>query len=313
MAFRFLVTGALGHIGSSLIRYLPECFPSSEIVMLDDLSTQRYASLFHLPQKGCYRFIEARVQDASLKDIIKNVDVVFHLAALTDAAGTAGEPDRVWHNNMGATKALINACLAWDKVMIFPSSTSVYGSQSQKVDETCNDLVPQSPYAQCKIEEEGMMHKAFAQGLKGTICRLGTIYGFSPGMRFHTAVNKFCWQAVMGQEITVWKTAFDQRRPYLDVQDAVKGLCHIVQHTLFDGMIYNLVTHNHTVRDVVETIRQHVPSLKVAFVTNRIMNQLSYDVSHARFQETGFTFSGNLNQGIQDTIHALINANRFIA
>ena len=55
------------------------------------------------------------------------------------------------------------------------------------------------------------------KGLKGVSCRFGTIFGASPGMRFHTAVNKFCWQAVMGQPITVWSTAYDQKRPYLEV------------------------------------------------------------------------------------------------
>ena len=34
-------------------------------------------------------------------------------------------------------------------------------------------------------------------------------------MRFHTAVNKSCWQAVMGQPLTVWETAYGQKRTYL--------------------------------------------------------------------------------------------------
>jgi nucleoside-diphosphate-sugar epimerase len=42
---KIVVTGALGHIGSRLIRALPDAFPDAEIVLLDDLSTQRYCSL----------------------------------------------------------------------------------------------------------------------------------------------------------------------------------------------------------------------------------------------------------------------------
>ncbi len=43
---KFVITGALGHIGSQLIRELPKMFPNAEIVMIDNLSTQRYCSFF---------------------------------------------------------------------------------------------------------------------------------------------------------------------------------------------------------------------------------------------------------------------------
>ena len=63
-------------------------------------------------------------------------------------------------------------------------------------------------------------------GLRFITCRFGTIFGTSIGMRFHTAVNKFCWQAVIGQPITVWRTALHQYRPYLDLKDAVKAIVY---------------------------------------------------------------------------------------
>ena len=46
---KIIVTGALGHIGSKLIRDLPLYFKNSEIVMIDNFTTQRYTSLFNLP------------------------------------------------------------------------------------------------------------------------------------------------------------------------------------------------------------------------------------------------------------------------
>ena len=47
---KIVVTGALGHIGSALIRQLPLHFPAAEIVMLDNMMTQRYASLSIFPR-----------------------------------------------------------------------------------------------------------------------------------------------------------------------------------------------------------------------------------------------------------------------
>jgi nucleoside-diphosphate-sugar epimerase len=129
-------------------------------------------------------------------------------------------------------------------------------------------------------------------------------------MRFHTAVNKFCWQSVMGTPVTVWRTAYDQKRPYLDLVDAARAIAFIIEKDLFDGRIYNVLTLNAAVRDIVDTIRGFVPALEVGFVDSPIMNQLSYEVSSERIRQKGFTFYGDLKRGIGDTIALLRNANR---
>jgi hypothetical protein len=66
---------------------------------------------------------------------------------------------------------------------------------------------------------------------------------------------------------------------------------------------------NATVRQVVNAIRVHVPSLEVRFVDNQIMNQLSYEVLNARFAKEGFKGSGSLEEGIADSVRLLRNAN----
>src|SRR5216684_3694514 len=108
---RIVVTGALGHIGSRLIRELPIEFPGAEIVMMDNLSTQRYASLFHLPSQGRYRFIENDILEADLTEIFSGSDVVIHLAAITDAAGSADIPDRLEKINLLGTERVAYACI----------------------------------------------------------------------------------------------------------------------------------------------------------------------------------------------------------
>lgn len=308
---KILITGALGHIGSYVIRNLPETVNSKiEFTLIDDLSTQRFCSLFNLPNSAKYQFIEKRVQDLDLDSVIADQKFIIHLAATTDAAGTANRPDLIYSNNLEVTKKIADACLSNGVPLLFPSSTSVYGSQGSLVNEDCTELAPQSPYADSKIKEEQYLLELFKKGLKGLICRFGTIYGTSPGMRFHTAVNKFCWQAVMGQPLTVWETALDQKRPYLGLTDAGAAVSWIIKNNIIDGRIYNIVSGNHTVRDVVEEIKKDRPDTMIKLVQHQIMNQLSYEVCSERFKATGFKFSGKLSDGVSATIKLLQQSNQ---
>ena len=276
--------------------------------MVDNLMTQRYCSLFNLPKEGNYRFIEADITQLDLPLVLEGVDVVVHLAAITDAAGSFDRAEQVEQNNFNATKRLAGACAEMSVRLIMLSSTSVYGTQKDLVDENCTEeeLKPQSPYAITKLKEERLVQQLVKEkGLRAGICRFGTIFGASPGMRFHTAVNKFCWQAAMGQSITVWSTAYDQKRPYLELGDACRAIAHIIRGELFNGLIYNVLTKNATVREVVDAIRTFVPALEVQFVDNKIMNQLSYEVSDERFRKTGFKSAGSLLDSIREEIHLL--------
>ena len=309
---KIVVTGAIGHIGSYIIRDLGVFFPDANIVMIDNMMTQRFPSLFNLPHQVNYQFVEGDVSQMNLKPLFIGANVVIHLAAITDAAGSIDRAEELEANNFQSTLNVSKACLEANASLIALSSTSVYGTQNDQVDENCSEseLQPQSPYAHTKLREEELVRDlTLNKGLRAIHCRLGTIFGASPGMRFHTAVNKFCWQAVMNQPITVWSTAFDQKRPYLDLNDASKAIEFIIKNNIFDGQIYNILTTNSTVREVVNTIKLYVPRLEIEFVDNRIMNQLSYEVLSSRFESKGFVFSGNLRRGIKETIDLLKNSN----
>jgi len=309
---RVIVSGALGHIGSRLIRELPVIFPGLEVVMIDSMLTNRYASLFNLPTEGRYRFLEMNVLNADLISVIDGADVVIHLAAITDAAGSFNNKEQVETNNFNATARVAEACASLGCPMIHMSSTSVYGTHKNMVDECCqpDDLKPQSPYAETKLKEEDYLFElGRSKGLKFIVCRFGTICGISPDMRFHTAVNKFCWQAVMGQPLTVWTTALHQKRPYLSLHDAMKAYQFIIQGGLYDNKIYNVLTDNLTVNDIVQNISTHIPQVSIMYVDNEIMNQLSYEVSNQRFMDHGFRYSGSIARDIEETIALLGNCN----
>jgi len=309
---KIIVTGAIGHIGSYIIRDLGVFFPKSEILMIDNMMTQRFPSLFNLPSSANYTFIEGDVSQINLNSLFLGANVVIHLAAITDAAGSVDKAEELEANNFQSTLRVAEACIEADVSLIALSSTSVYGTQNDKVDENCSEseLQPQSPYATTKLKEEELISNLSKEkGLKAIHCRFGTIFGASQGMRFHTAVNKFCWQAVMNQPISVWTTAYDQKRPYLDLLDASRAIAFIIKNNIFDGQIYNVLTSNATVRQVVDTIKEFVPNLEIEFVDNRIMNQLSYEVLCERFKSKGFVFSGNMRRGIKETIDLLKQSN----
>ena len=309
MKRRILITGALGHIGSKLIRTLPtsvEC----EIIMMDDMLTQRYGSLFELPKQYKYTFIEGDILKCNLNELFKGVTHVIHLAAITTAAGSFNNQQEVENVNFIGTNRVIDACIANKCKLIFLSTTSIYATKSKVVDENCSldELNPQSPYAESKYKSELKLNE-YKNKLDFVILRLGTIFGSSIGMRFHTAVNKFCWQAVMRLPLTVWRTAYEQKRPYLDLDDAVRSIAFILEKNLFDHQVYNVVTENYTVEEIVKTIEVYVKAVKVSFVESDIMNQLSFDVSNEKFKKTGFIFRGNKNMSIAKTVSMLETSN----
>jgi UDP-glucose 4-epimerase len=303
---RVVITGALGHIGSRLIRELPHAWPGIEIVMLDNLATERYGSLFNLPPSGRYEFLEADVLEADLARVFAGADAVIHLAALTNVARTdlRAQMQRV---NVEGTERVARACLASGAALLFPSTTSVYGVHGV-ASEDCpgSELRPQSPYAEWKLQSENFLRSLSGHdGLRLAVFRMGTIFGPSVGMRFHTAVNQFCWRAVARQPLEVWLTASHQFRPYLDLSDAVRAMIFVLRQRQFDGRVYNVLTVNATVTDVVEVLSTFVPELQITYVESPLMNTLSYCVDGSRLVHLGFEFSGGLERGIGDTVAML--------
>ena len=290
-----VITGALGHVGSKLLLDLEH----DEIVMIDNFTTQAYPSLFYLPKKK-YKFIKGDIAQLDLFSIFKGAEAVIHLAAIADPENSHEQRELVHRVNVDGARLVAEACIKANVPMIFASTTSVYGVQEDEVDETCDHLKPQTPYADSKIEAEKML--AQMSGLRFIICRFGTVFGPSRGMRFHTAVNRFCFQAAIGQPITVWSTALNQNRPYLDLDDMVRAIQHIIENNLYTNEIYNLVTINTTVGHIIEIIKKSIPNLSINYVDSPIMSQLSYTISNKKFTDTGFDFKGNIEKGVTETL-----------
>lgn len=305
------MTGALGHIGSALIRHPKLRAGVDKITMVDNLQTQRYASLFNLPKDTNYKFIEGDVVAVVNDQILRDVDAVIHLAGTVDPVKNFLQPQNLKENNLRITRHLASLCSSNDVPIIFASSTSVYTSKDSVVDEHSLDLKPTGAYAQCKLEEESIFLETCKQS-KFVIFRFGTIFGPSPGMRFQTAVSKFCWQSACGIPIEIWRTALDQVRPYLAISDCSILLARTVNDDFYPNCVINAATCNVTVQDVLDCIRAQNLSPVITLTESPAMNNLSYAVSTSLAESFGFSFSSSLSAGVTQTLHLIrgITSNR---
>lgn len=301
---KILVTGALGHIGSRLIRELANRKDIELIRVLDNLSTQRYCSLFNLPESVKYEFIEGDIRDDSMLDkAMKDIYLVIHLAAITDAPSTVSNPEMTMQVNFEGTKKVIAAAKrAGVRKFIFPSTTSVYGRTEGLVDEEYTGCKPATPYAESKLQCEREVISAYEKDRFDTfVLRLGTIFGTSIGMRFHTAVNKFCYLAAMGRPLTIWDSAIDQKRPYLGLGDAIRAI-NFIEDEGVPGQLYNVVSYNHTVKQIVSVIEKFAKNVKIEITNAPILNQESYEVSNKKITSLGFVFSDDLETSVKETL-----------
>jgi len=295
------ITGALGHIGSCLIRNQQLRGMASEILLFDDVSTQRYHSWFNLPRSPQYTLIEGDLRETVTAHALRSCDVVVHLAANTQSAASTIDPLTV-SKNLELTRHVAERCLPTKIPLIFASTTSVYGSHDGVVDENVVIQPPSSPYATMKLEEESFLLDCYQAGLPITITRFGTIFGVSPGMQFHTAVNKFCWQAATRSSLNVWSTALNQSRPYLHVADAAASLCHTIMLGSKRPKVVNIVGENATVRQVLMCIKRVIGEIEINVEMHPAMGNTSYVVATHLARSYGYLISRSLQDGIEETM-----------
>lgn len=290
---RICITGCAGHIGSALLNALPDEY---DILAIDNMSSNHHAVLFKKNLRRPIHFVQADILDADLPALFSGQDVVIHLAAITDAAHSHIRKEEVETVNYIGTQKVADACIKAGCKLIFPSTTSIYGKSDGVVDETCKELRPQTPYAWSKLNAENYLCQSLLREF--IILRMGTIYGMTMGGRVHTFVNQACWNAAISKSIEVWSTALNQQRPYTWIEDAMSAFRHVIDCNLFNREIYNVVTGNHTVNEIVSLIKIHRPNLSVRMVDSELQNQLSYTVSADKFIKTGWTPRGNMSIGI---------------
>ena len=304
---KLIITGACGHIGSYVAERMHLIPKIKETILIDSLESNRHCSLFNISSKNNLSFFQIDISKKKSLDNFKDADYLIHCASMTNAEKSFGKEKEMYKNNLDCMNNVVNFCKKNKVKLIHLSSTSVYGKQGDLVDEKCEKkyLKPQSPYAKIKLIEENILKKT--KKIRFNTFRFGTIAGYSKGIRFHTAVNKFCLNAALNQDITVYKTALNQYRPYLSLRDAFKVFKFTIEKDLFNNGIYNALSENCTVNQILQKIKKFKKKIKVKFVYSEIMNQLSYHVDKRKLNNEGLYLKNKIINDVEDTMKLLEN------
>jgi UDP-glucose 4-epimerase len=299
---KILITGGLGHIGSYILENINKLKHVNHIYIIDDLSTSRYCSIFNLPKtKKKIYFIQKDLSAKNSLTNFKKVDVVINLASLTDAAGSIKVKNKIWKNNIGIFENVIKYCISRSAKLMHISTTSVYGEQKGLVDENCKKMKPKSPYASIKLKEESILNKN-RNKIDYVTYRFGTISGVSKGMRFHTAVNKFSFNAVLGLHLPVWKSMMNKPRPYLSLRDAFKVIKFTLEKNFFNNEIFNIISEHLTVKQIINLLKKYGKKIKVHNVQSQLINQFSYKISNNKFSKRAFILKSLIKDDIKSTL-----------
>ena len=303
-----LITGCCGHIGSYMAENIYKIKKVKKTFLVDNLKSNRFSSLFNSKKKNKLKFFLLDLNNPKSLDNFKNIDVLIHCASMTNAEKSFGKEKIMYKNNLNCLNTVVNFCKKNNTKLIHLSSTSVYGKQTEIVDEKCEKkyLKPQSPYAKIKLIEEKIL-KDNESKIKYNTFRFGTIAGVSSGIRFHTAVNKFCFNASINQPIEVYKTALNQYRPYLSLSDAFRVFKFCIEENFFRNDIYNVLSGNFTVGQIIKMIKKYKKNIKIKLVNASIMNQLSYHVDGSKLTKEGLKLYGDIKNDIKNTIKLLSN------
>jgi UDP-glucose 4-epimerase len=301
-----LVAGGAGYLGSALIRRLPrtDAFRGETIRIFDNMLRERYASLWDLPAKAHYEFLEGDVRNGKdVRRALADVDIVFSLTDITSELTSPERTELLWDTNVtGVLNLYDESVRAGVTKFVYTSTCAVYGPAEGIVNETaaCH---PVSAYGESKLAAETAMHaKSAESGLDWTSLRLGTVYGWSTGMRFDTIINRFVYLATQGRPLNFDGRSLQAKRPYVAVADAMIAYAIAATSNAARGQILNVVGETATTEKIVEAIRAVVPRVRVATAESNSLDGHSYEVDGSRIAAMGFQPKVSVRVGVAELL-----------
>lgn len=268
---RLLITGGAGYIGTKLTKVLLTQEVIEEIVIYDNLSKGHNNFFLGENFQNGYKLkaIEGEILDSrQLKKCLHGVDLVVHLAAKVITPFANADSHFYEQVNHWGTAEVVYAVEESDvQKFIYLSSTSIYGENTEPVDE----LTEPNPHTFYGISKKrGEDHTGrLSQKINSIVLRAGNVYGFSKSMRFDAVINRFMFDANFANRIQIFGTG-KQSRAFIHVDYLVDSLTKSILQEVPSG-IYNLVDKNLQIFEVVDVLKKIYPNLELLF-SNQHMN-----------------------------------------
>ncbi|HEY4439527.1 MAG TPA: NAD-dependent epimerase/dehydratase family protein, partial [Candidatus Elarobacter sp.] len=247
---RVLVTGGGGYIGLELVRQLLE--RGDDVRVVDrfffgegPLQTLADAS------EGRLTYVKGDVRDLD-DSWLDGVDGVSHLAGLSNDPTAEYNPAANWEMNAVATERLAEACRRRGVArFVFGSSASLYDGIGPGMFDEQTEVRPRGAYSVSKKYGEEALLRLAGADFAPVILRQGTVYGWSPRMRFDLVVNTFLKDAATAGKLFLHGGGW-QWRPLVDVSDVARAHVACLNAPLgtVGGEIYNVMQENYQVRQL---------------------------------------------------------------
>jgi UDP-glucose 4-epimerase len=300
---RVLVTGGAGFIGSHLVNVLVKT--GYEVVVFDNFSTGRMENVEACLNEANFSIVNGDVRDrGAVNEALKEVEAVFHLAAITSVPYSIKYPRVTREVNVGGTRNLLEACVDNDVERFnFVSTCAVYGEAEYLPIDEKHPTRPVSPYAESKLEAENLC-LAFQKkyGLNAVVFRLFNVYGSR--MRedqYGTVIIRFIKRLMDGKPPIIYGDG-EQTRDFVHAADTVNALMLALNNKAAAGETFNIgfgtpVTVNRLARLLIELFKAE--DVKPVYRNKRsgdIRN--SYADIHKARDFLGFKPSLNLEEGL---------------
>lgn len=209
---KIIVTGGSGFLGRHLLRALKNA--GHQVKNID------------LKQNPEFETAVADIRDqAAMQELVKDADVVFHLAALIEAGESVKDPARFFDVNVVGTLNILEAMRQNGiSTFIFSSSAAIYGEPERVPIFEDDRTLPINPYGVTKLAIEGLLRSFVAShGFTGAALRYFNLYGPEEHHEPEThAIPRFIEQINNGAEVTIWGDGGYQR-DYVYIDDIVRA------------------------------------------------------------------------------------------
>lgn len=299
-----LVTGGAGYLGSVLI---PKLLVRGHRIRVLDIG---YFGVEHL--RAMRPSVEILRQDlravladpAAVDTLLKDIDVVIHLAAISNDPSAELNPRLTEEVNFEATRQLALACKKRGIRAVFSSSCSVYGESPTEVDEE-GQTKPLTTYARSKVDSDNFIVSLADSKWRPAILRNGTLYGFSPRMRFDLVINIFSYCSTLYNEVRVFGDGM-QWRPLLHVADCARALIYFTENPGHKHLVYNVASENLRVVDLIAIFKKINPACREVYVKLENPDTRNYHVSTARMKAEGIVPRVDIRAGAEEIIEAIV-------